>query len=98
MYVSYTHLINLSEYEGFGMPLVEAMQSGVPVLAAANSCFPEIIQDAGKLTSQSDVNQIAQDMFFVFQYPDQLIQKGLKRSSEFNWDTSAKLLCTIINI
>lgn len=91
-------LINLSEYEGFGMPLVEAMQSGVPVLAAANSCFPEIIQDAGKLTSQSDVNQIAQDMFFVFQYPDQLIQKGLKRSSEFNWDTSAKLLCTIINI
>ena len=47
---------------------------------------------------RQDVNQIAQDMFFVFQYPDQLIQKGLKRSSEFNWDTSAKLLCTIINI
>ena len=90
-------LINLSEYEGFGMPLVEAMQSGVPVLAATNSCFPEIMQDAGKLIEQNDVNQIAQDMFFIFQYPEQFIQKGLKRSSQFNWDTAAALLRSIIN-
>jgi len=89
-------LINLSEYEGFGMPVIEAMQCGVPVIASNASCFPEIVKDAGILTDQHDLNQISNDLFTIVQHPDEFIEKGFKRSSQFNWDNSAQLVNKLV--
>ncbi len=85
-------LLYTSIYEGFGLPPLEAMSSGSPVIAANISSMPEVIGDAGILlddikdyTSISDsLNQLLNEKI-----RNEYIQKGIKQSRQFTWDRCA---------
>ncbi|MCT4664287.1 MAG: glycosyltransferase family 4 protein [Flavobacteriales bacterium] len=84
-------LVNLSTYEGFGLPLVEAMACGCPVLAANNSCMPEIVKDAGLLVDPENKEAIKKAYSDILDSKRQedLVEKGLARAQFFTWEKVA---------
>ncbi|HTA62069.1 MAG TPA: glycosyltransferase family 1 protein [Bacteroidia bacterium] len=82
-------------FEGFGIPLVEAMQCGTPILAANTSCLPEIAGDAAIYANPFDENEIKHAMITLYEDNDvrnNLIRKGLEQKNKFSWDKTAHLL------
>jgi glycosyltransferase involved in cell wall biosynthesis len=78
-----------SQYEGFGLPLLEAMACGVPVVASDNSSIPEIVGDAALLFDGRDANMISETISTVLnddKVRSELIRKGFKRNADFSWD------------
>ena len=81
-----------SIYEGFGLPLVEAMRCGAPVLASDSSCYPEVVADAGVMITPTDVDGWAETMRALLRDParrDDLRERGFARASEFSWVRTA---------
>jgi glycosyltransferase involved in cell wall biosynthesis len=77
-----------SLYEGFGLPVLEAMACGAPVVASSSSSLPEIVGDAGLVVDPFDVDGWAAAMRRVASdagLRDSLSESGLRRSSEFTW-------------
>jgi len=77
--------------EGFGMPLLDAMALGVPILASNVSALPEVTGDAALLVDPVDTNAIAEGLRKLVGDPhlrEQLVQKGLARSREFTWESA----------
>lgn len=89
--------INLSEYEGFGMPIIEAMACEVPVIAADRSCFPEICGNAALLVDPYDSNQVCDAMKTCLDTKSEMVIRGRMELSRFNWDVSAEKISSIIN-
>lgn len=84
-------LLYTSRYEGFGLPLIEAMSVGCPVVGANVSCIPEIVGSAGVLVDAESPDQVARAIVDL-QDPDirhTYVTAGLARASKFSWDTSA---------
>jgi glycosyltransferase involved in cell wall biosynthesis len=84
-------LVYVSYFEGFGVPIVEAFQSGVPVITSNVTSMPEVAGDAAILVNPFDANEIAEAMLSVFQDKEMrsdLIAKGLKRVTQFSWEQS----------
>ena len=82
-----------SLYEGFGLPLVEAMACGVPVVASNTSSIPEVVQDAALLVSPNRPEDFAEAMLRVRGDADlrrTMIQGGLRRACYFRWDEAAR--------
>jgi len=82
-------------FEGFGIPIVEAFQCGVPVISSNTTSMPEIAGDAALLVDPFDVNSIAKGMEHVYRDTSlrhQLIEKGKTRKAIYSWDRSAGLL------
>ncbi len=83
-------MINLSEYEGFGMPLVEAFQSGTPVIAADRSCYPEICGDACLLVDPYDIPAVVEAMQRAMQNRKALSAAGFLQAGKYDWEESAE--------
>jgi glycosyltransferase involved in cell wall biosynthesis len=82
-----------SLYEGFGLPPLEAMASGTPVLAGNRSSLPEIVGDAGLLVDPFDVEAIAEGICRLIEdssLREDLRRKGLLRAKQFSWDVTAR--------
>lgn len=82
--------IYLSLYEGFGIPLIEAMSMHTPVIAANTSCLPEVVGDAGILVDPHNINQITEAITTLIHNPliaKQYKDKGDIRAQIFTWDT-----------
>jgi len=89
-----------SIYEGFGLPPLEAMACGTPVLASNASSIPEVVGDAGMLVDPLDSDQIARALTILDE--DEalrltLAKKGLARSRNFSWSKAAARLDELIH-
>jgi glycosyltransferase involved in cell wall biosynthesis len=77
-----------SLYEGFGLPALEAMQCGLPVIASDTSSLPEVVGDAGLLVSPTDQAALVAAMRSLLDSADlrrELRARGLARAREFSW-------------
>jgi glycosyltransferase involved in cell wall biosynthesis len=85
-------LVFVSLFEGFGVPIVEAMRCGVPVITSTTSCMPEIADGAALLCEPTDVDAITEAMHsIVIDAPlrAQLVERGFHRARAFSFDTTA---------
>ena len=88
-----------SLHEGFGIPCLEAMACGVPVITTARGALPEIVGDAALvLNDPMDVNSL-RDAIECLLYDENLrqemIQRGLQQASKFSWEKSAQKMIAI---
>lgn len=82
-----------SYYEGFGLPSIEAMRCGAPVLASDNSAFPEVIGDAGVLIPADEVDTWAESIRQLLRDDSHrlhLRDLGFARADAFSWDRTAQ--------
>ena len=87
-------LTYVSLFEGFGVPLIEAMNCDVPVITANVSSMPEVAGEAGFCVTPTDVEAIANAMILLYEKPDlrqDLIQKGRLQRKKFDWGKSAEI-------
>jgi glycosyltransferase involved in cell wall biosynthesis len=82
-----------SLYEGFGLPPLEAMACGTPVVTSNNSSLPEVVGDAGLLVDPLDVEALASALDRLLTDPElssRLIRRGIARSKTFTWERTAR--------
>jgi alpha-1,3-rhamnosyl/mannosyltransferase len=82
-----------SRAEGFGLPAVEAMASGTPVVAFANSALPEVIGDGGLLVPDGDVDAMATSVRSLLDDGGrraEMTERGLERARTFSWGRCAR--------
>jgi glycosyltransferase involved in cell wall biosynthesis len=92
-------LVYVSYFEGFGVPIVEAFRSGVPVITSNVTSMPEVAGDAALLVNPFSIEDMSAAMDRIFCDEDlraSLIQRGISRASLFNWDESASRFWKII--
>ena len=95
-------LYNLAEafvlpslYEGFGLPPLEAMACGTPVVTSNVSSLPEVVGDAGLMVEPADVESLAAAIERVLEdggLRREMVQRGLARAKEFTWERAARRL------
>jgi len=93
-------LVFSSLYEGFGIPPLEAMACGVPVVASNTSSIPEVVGDAALLLNPYNVEEIADAMYRALtdeQLRNELRQKGFERVNQFSWEKAAKETLVVYN-
>lgn len=93
LYEGSTALVFPSLYEGFGLPALEAMSVGTPVIASNVSSFPEVVGEAGLLVDPRSTEEIAAAMHRLLLSPDLrriLRARGRQRSKAFTWDSTAR--------
>ncbi len=89
-----TVYVQPSIYEGFGLPVVQALACGVPVITGQNSSFPEIVGQAGLFADVTSPASIAEKILEVFSFSDntrrQLAKKSIDQASNFTWHQTAQ--------
>jgi glycosyltransferase involved in cell wall biosynthesis len=91
-----TALVTTSTYEGFGLPVLEALRAGIPVVALRTPFVEEICADAALLTEDTDgfaeaVLRVAEDG----ELRKRLVARGVKRAALFTWERAAERLVTV---
>jgi glycosyltransferase involved in cell wall biosynthesis len=87
-----------SIYEEFGIPVVEAMSCGCPIVSSSTGAIPELTQGAALLNEPFDANAMGADLLRILQSPDaaeKYRQKGLARAKAFSWEDAARKTLTV---
>lgn len=87
-----------SHYEGFGLPVLEAMACGKPVVASRASSLPEIVGDAGMQVDPDDPERLASALELLALNPEMRADfsaRGLERAALFSWDAAAKVMLDV---
>ncbi|WP_417447434.1 glycosyltransferase family 4 protein [Kangiella sp.] len=93
-YKGATALVFPSLYEGFGLPIIEAMAVGTPVLTSNVTSMPEIAGNAAWLVDPKDISDISNGINVLVtenSVRSKLIEKGLERATMFNWERSREI-------
>jgi glycosyltransferase involved in cell wall biosynthesis len=87
-------LLYVSYFEGFGIPIIEAMACGVPVICSNTSSMPEVAEDAAIIVNPHNADEISEAMISLndFDLRNKIVQKGLLRHQSFTWQNTADLL------
>ena len=88
-------------FEGFGIPLAEAMKCGTPVLAGNLTSLPEIAGEAAEYCNPFDIHEIADKMIDLNDNPsrlEELSKSGLERSKLFSWDRCAQKVAKVLGL
>lgn len=98
LYANATAFISLGLREGFGLPYLEAMACGCPVIGTNTGGTPEVIGDAGIVVDPMDTNQIVRAMKQVTDEKrrNEMIHRGFTQAALFSWEKSAEKLLQII--
>jgi glycosyltransferase involved in cell wall biosynthesis len=81
-----------SLYEGFGLPPLEAMQCGTPVITSNTTSLPEVVGDAGIMVAPTDLDALAHTMLKLYKNSNlrnEMVQKSLARARRFSWERCA---------
>ena len=92
LYGAATAFVYPSLYEGFGLPPLEAMACGTPVICSDAASLPEVVSDAALMVDPSSVPALAEALVQVLTTTglrDDLVARGLRRAQEFSWDRCA---------
>jgi glycosyltransferase, family 1 len=84
-----------SLYEGFGMPVLEAMACGIPVITSNVASLPEVVGEAGILVDPLNEKEIVEAYDRILSDEDlkrEMVKKGIGQSKKFQWKESAKVL------
>jgi len=90
-----------SFYEGFGFPVLEAMNAGVPAITSSRSSLPEITGSAAYLVNPHHPEEIAEGINLLLTNHEARaaqIKNGLERARKFSWETAAKQWLAAVNI
>ncbi|HEY3062081.1 MAG TPA: glycosyltransferase family 1 protein [Chloroflexota bacterium] len=90
-----------SLYEGFGLPILEAMACGTPVVASRASCLPEVAEGAAIMVDPDDVEDLAGALERALTDADlraRLIERGHERAAEYTWQRAAERLLDVYRL
>ena len=93
LYAGATAFVYPSLYEGFGLPPLEAMAAGCPVITSDRSSLPEVVGDAALLVDPTDTQAIAEAIRRLIgdaELADTLRQRGRARAATFSWEATAR--------
>ncbi|WP_163400299.1 glycosyltransferase family 4 protein [Flavobacterium fluviatile] len=86
LYNSCIALLYLSSYEGFGIPILEAMRAGSPFIAMNSSSIPEVAGNAGVLIDRLDFDEFNKALAIIELNRKEVVEKGLIRAEKFSWE------------
>ena len=94
LYAGSCIMLYLSLYEGFGLPVLEAMSCATPVICSNTSCFPEVVGELDVCVPPTDVRMVEakiREMIYNESYGKILAEKCYQKAQEYSWEASAKL-------
>ena len=86
-------MLYLSFFEGFGLPVLEAMSCATPIICSNTSCFPEIVEELDVMVNPMDVNATEEKIKKILdspEYYDEISSKCYEKSQKYTWEESAK--------